>query len=24
QSAEACNAWLAANWSTLTPAHHAS
>ncbi|EIY5125061.1 MbtH family NRPS accessory protein [Klebsiella quasipneumoniae subsp. similipneumoniae] len=24
QSVEACNAWLAANWSTLTPAHHAS
>ena len=24
QSAEACNAWLAANWSTLTPAHHAA
>ncbi|MGF7447649.1 MbtH family NRPS accessory protein, partial [Klebsiella michiganensis] len=24
QSLAACNDWLAANWSTLTPAHHAS
>lgn len=24
QSLEACNAWLAENWSTLTPAHYAS
>lgn len=24
QPLEACNAWLAANWSTLTPAHHVS
>ena len=24
QSLAACNAWLAANWSTLTPAPHAS
>ncbi|HAT3633461.1 TPA: MbtH family NRPS accessory protein [Raoultella ornithinolytica] len=23
QSLEACNGWLAANWSTLTPAHYA-